>query len=310
VSRPAERSSGFGGVPRSQNVPFTVRGTMPGSVQSRVLTDAWKTSILRGRWTVTFQGRILQVKQSGLAIPAVPSASRGCCGVFTREARRRMIFRINRIDWNRVGKCKFITLTYPDGYADRRFSQRTQDRYLMQRYIEKHLGTKVWTLWRTEWQTRKSGGRLGELMPHVHMLLGSARFLPPGFVNSCWRTILQCSSYVRTDTRGTNNGWHAAKYVAKYATKVDPSSLVVATYLNRVRGRCWGITRPELVPWYEWEEVEDVSPAAVEALFRMGAKRWTPLNDREPGSFTLLGTDAEEVYREWEKTLLCGDWSS
>jgi hypothetical protein len=221
-----------------------------------------------------------------------------------------MIFRLSRIDWRNCGTPKFITLTYPDERAERALSQLTQDRSQFVRDMERYVGNPVATIWRREWQARKTGDRIGEPVSHVHILAFTNRFIPWKWVRERWKSIIDFHGYVRTECKAANNGYHAAKYVAKYASKPDEPSLVIATYLNKVGGRCWGITRPDLVPLCRLEAYDDVPPAAVDALFRLARPMWVGLEKREPGAFTLLGEPAETAFRKFEKQLLMNEWAA
>jgi hypothetical protein len=203
-----------------------------------------------------------------------------------------------------VKHAKFITLTYPDSHAERSYKKRTTDRYLMQRYIEKFLGAPCPVLWRTEWQERKSGERKGELVPHVHMLAFAAPFLPYWEVNRWWKTILGVSGYVRTECRGCNDGEHAAKYVAKYASKLDSVSLVSVPYLNRLAGRSWGVMRPRLIPWGFTHAAEDVPQSTIVALFERASRVYVPLRDGPVRGFSILGPNARKLWEVLDEGLL------
>lgn len=87
------------------------------------------------------------------------------------------------------------------------------------------------------------------MAPHVHLIVFGLRFIPYQVVNRLWRGVLGVDGALRTDVRRIKGQRDVAKYVAKYAAKVNPErSLVIASYLN-IEGRHWGIHRGDLIPW-------------------------------------------------------------
>jgi hypothetical protein len=257
----------------------------------------------RGRWTVTLQGNILQVQQAGIGIQWVKQRRRGPASPFSQASRRRLLFRLARIDWQACRHARFITLTYPDVFADRPLRRRTIDRDMFHRDMEKLVGKHTAAIWRTEWQVRKSGERKGQPMPHVHVILFTSRFIPFQYVNNTWKNILGYNNYVRTEVERAGQVRDAARYCAKYLTKHDDLSLVIASYLSRVRGRPWGIKRPKLLPWAPCVALEDVPPDLVCELRRRAAIKYRPIGDSIAGGFTLLGEDAARMFRAFEELL-------
>ncbi len=215
---------------------------------------------------------------------------------FSKEARLRLLKVINQVNWSLVKPSLFITLTYPDEYKDRTYETRTKDRYLFHRYVEKRLGKRIAALWRTEWQIRKSGELTGQPMPHVHMVLFSCPHIPWADVRTWWRVILGRIGPLATDVRRATDGEHAAKYIAKYVSKLDEISLDVAAYLNRMSGRSWGIKRPELLPWHRQEYLVDVPPLVVEEACRLAAEVWEGVDATTPAAFTLFTSTAAAIF--------------
>jgi len=256
-----------------------------------------------GRWCCTRQGDYLKLHFEQ-AYPAIPkNATRGACGIFTPASRKRMLDRINRIDWSRVRRGMFCTFTYPDECRDRTVRERTQDRFLMWRHLEKHMGREVPLIWRVEWQRRKTGALKGEVMPHQHLVVLDYEYLPWQIWNDWWCGVLGRSEYTNTDVRRLNDGLHCAKYIAKYIAKPHPVSLVVNAYLNRWRGRGWGILRPGLVPWAREESLTDLDPALVRYAHGVACDLWRRLDRDKPDSFTLYGKAAQIA---WEAILQRG----
>lgn len=251
-----------------------------------------------GRWVCVATGDLLKL-QFQQAWPALPkNATRGAIGVFSNGARRRMLDRINAIDWSSVRRGLFLTFTYPDLFKDRKVKERTQDRYLMWRYLEKHMDRKVPILWRTEWKLRKTGKHVGQLMPHHHLVAFEYEYLPCATWNAWWKQTLGWDDYVNTDVRMLKDGQHAAKYISKYVAKPDADSLVVNAYLNNRVGRSWGFKRPELIPWAKTESITDLSPDMVRYAHGVACDLWQRLDREEPDSFTLYGKAARIAWEE------------
>jgi len=243
------------------------------------------------------QGNLLQLVLQTGRFKVMPSEKRGRCGVFSNATRLRMLKAIARVDWRRVQGCLMVTLTYPDQYAERSFADRTQDRYLWHRYLEKHLGRNAACLWRTEWQVRKSGSQVGRFMPHHHLLLLNVGYIGHESVRHWWRGILGCEGYLATDVRQAKDGEHAARYAAKYMSKPDSGSLDNAAYLNRVAGRSWGWKRVHLVPFHPTEYLVDVPPEVVDEAIRLAAEHWDGIDPNSPGSFSLLADACGRIFR-------------
>jgi hypothetical protein len=214
-----------------------------------------------------------------------------------------MLRAVHKIDWDRWGDCVFITLTYPDSYADAKFRRGSSERWRFQRALEKHLGRPISVLWRVEWKARLSGATKGQLWPHLHLLCGAVKYVSHELVRYWWRTIVHVYGPICTDVQGLDAGQGAALYVSKYTAKKH--SLDIRTYLNNASGlkRAWGITRKHLVPWADVctvRELSDVQAAELRSL----ASRTIGCYDQDlGGGFTLLGKAAvAEVGQILEKT--------
>lgn len=95
--------------------------------------------------------------------------TRGQITEFSAASRLRLLRLMCQL---RPGKqdIYFFTLTYSDDYTnDGQVWKRDLDRFLDR--LSYHFPAS-WCLWRMEFQTRKSGDRLGEIAPHFHILVG------------------------------------------------------------------------------------------------------------------------------------------
>jgi len=197
----------------------------------------------------TWQGELIEITYIKRYKRKFVPKRRGKIKGFTKGARLRMLRMIASIKWESVRHGLFITLTYPDSCAERTIRERSTDKYLFMRYIEKHLGKKVGAIWRLEWEVRKSGSRKGQLIAHYHLIVFGIRYIPKEVIRSFWRCVLRADGPLMTWVDGVTTGRKLARYVGKYCSKLpDPSVLDNSTYLNS-EGRHWGMHRRSLIPF-------------------------------------------------------------
>jgi hypothetical protein len=239
--------------------------------------------------SASIQGSLFKFQESWNWNQSPRLPKRGTIGGFSSAARLRMIKEIAVIDWASTGKCLFITFTYPDELGIRTYQERTRDRTLVLRRIEKYLGRQVATLWRLEWKERKSGALVGQVMPHLHMLVFGVEYLPWEDIRDWWRATLQHVGPLHTYVQACTDGKLAAKYAAKYAAKDASSSLVNAAYLDGVLGRAWGLTRAKLIPRAALTIYRDLPPAVERALRVLGSEMRHHHAPECQGSYCVIG---------------------
>jgi len=199
------------------------------------------------------------------------------------------------IDWKRYRKSLFVTLTYPDVKAERTMQERGRDRYLLLRHVENYLGKEVTCVWRIEWQKRKSGSRIGEWLPHVHLLMLGLPFLPHALLRKWWGGCLQYSGPLATDVRAVQSGKAASLYVSKYVAKVNPEhSLDNVSYLN-TSGRHWGVSRRKALKTHPPIVFPIMTQEMITIAKNAGCMVVPWFNREEDKGFFLLGTMAERV---------------
>lgn len=173
--------------------------------------------------------------------------------------------------------------------------QRGIDRWTFLRYVEKYLGRKVSTIWRIEWEKRKSGRNRGKFACHHHLLLYGVDFIPVELVRKWWAACIQWKQYVVVWVEATFDGEGAAKYVAKYCAKVASSGyLVNPSYLSNV-GRYWGVTRSKNIPRFAPKVFYNLPPDQVTVLVAVASAMLSYYDSRYDMSFTLLGKSAVEL---------------
>jgi len=217
---------------------------------------------------------------------------------FTRGARLRMLRMIASINWGNVRHGLFITLTYPDECAVRTLRERSTDKYLFLRYLEKHLQRKVSVLWRSEWIDRKSGDYQGYLIPHFHLLVFGAGYLPNETVRTWWRNALDLAGPLSTDVKAAPRDARVSYYVSKYAAKLP--HLDIAPYHNNMcfTGRQWGVTRRAGVPMMEARVSRCLKPDEIELAKNLGRETFSKYGEFGEGGFTMMGKERSALIRE------------
>lgn len=242
---------------------------------------------------ITSQGGLLKAKVVPPNPTYRPVVKRGQVVGFSDEARWRMIQRVATLDWTRARPALFITLTYPDWPRAKieRAVTAQRDKFFL--YSERQLGKPFSALWRIEWKPRLTGMHVGEIMPHMHLMVFNVRYMPYWVVNATWKGIIGYKDYVRTETKRMVNDRQAGYYISKYCAKVEDCSLVNAAYLNNPpTGRNWGIHRRDLLPVAAKNDMV-LEPGSTMEILRRIARPWFPTVLQSDQSFTLIGKSAE-----------------
>lgn len=250
------------------------------------------------RTAIVVQGKLLTAKLPLATPPWQRPGKRNAVLGFSESARRRMLKWIAVVSWDAIKHSLLVTLTYPDAVVDRTYARRTRDRQEITRRIEEQVGSKVATLWRVEWQERKSGQRKGEIWPHLHMVVMGQRFIPCQWLRDAWASTIGYPKWVSTDVRNADSGKHAAAYAAKYAAKaIDLNGLDYESY-RQMSGRAWGVTRKELVPICKAVGLTPL-PAATERIAHEVGDRVFQRHTRR--SWWVVGDRVEALKQEIEE---------
>jgi hypothetical protein len=166
------------------------------------------------------------------------------------------------------------------------------------RYVEGHLGRQVPTLWRVEWKARKSGAKVGAVVPHFHLLLGGVEYVRYVQLRSWWRAIVHVNGPLCTDVQSIDAAEGAVNYLCKYTSK-NPS-LDIGAYLNNEKGigRHWGFTRKHLFPEAPITRLQKLSDVQAAQLRGMAAEVFENYDEDLGGGFTLFGRDILETFRD------------
>lgn len=224
--------------------------------------------------------------------------ARTAVGPFSRNSRLRLLKIVNRIDWSRIIRSQFITLTYPDEVAERTYKKRSQDRYVILRNIEMLNNKHVPSIWRVEWQPRKSGKLVGELMPHFHILVMGAEKIQVAWLRDKWAQALGMKNkYVNVDVRVIKGELGAVKYLAKYVSK--RCNLGIDAYHNNSfgLGRHWGVTRKHLIPWAPILMLRRLNASDIDQVKFYAQTIFPTYNPSDCGGFTVFGKDVASLFQ-------------
>lgn len=250
-------------------------------------------------WTVRVQGRCVEVSQRGFTPLPCTKEVGDVIGPWSRESRMRLLRFLNQVDYSKIGPSLFVTLTYPDHLLRKDYHQRSIDRAVFMRYVEKNLGRRVPGIWRIEWEERKSGQYTGKLAPHFHLMLFG---IPPqgkAWGRKWWRkTIRRGPGPLVTDARPIYNEDGACRYLSKYVSKYRPLDIAVYHNSGIKFGRHWGILREALIPLHPIEVERELTPDEVEWAAEFAKMRWPNYGKSYAGSYTLLSGDTAKIFTQ------------
>jgi|SRR5215208_3645294 len=264
--------------------------------------------------TVDNYGEVLKERESGIFKPHVliqgglvticewasnqqppPKSKDQIIREFSPGARLRLLKNIAIIDWDKIPKGLFVTLTYPDDCAKCNPNVSTMHRSWFMRDIENHLQVKVPSLWRREMQRRKSGVYKGKYVQHFHLCLFTSRYLSKETIRETWRKIIGAEGPLCTDVKRMRSGEHAAFYLAKYLSKrKNNPSLDDDLHLNNP-GRAWGWTRKHLIPIEEPRYLSNLTPVQINNLMKEARRMRKVKPEWSTPSITLLGKNADKI---------------
>ncbi len=214
---------------------------------------------------------------------------------FTSAARLRMICELAKINWGKCGRSTFLTLTVPDSLSFNTRKDLTKLRSRFWRSLEKIAGRQLGAFWRIEWKARKSGERVGQLMPHWHFMIFDAPFMAWASVREAWGKLVKFPN-VRVELKEMRNAKQAGYYVTKYVAKVEDCYLVnCCISQQRPGGRHWGMLRKNCIPRHE-KRTFRIAPGELAQEARDLAVKLRPsIEDYGNESFTLIGAAAVRV---------------
>ena len=178
---------------------------------------------------------------------------RGKVAVFSRKSRKRLLDEFNQLDKGKVRSVAFLTLTFPDTVSseprDWKEALEAFRRRLERRYP--HMSA----VWRAELQKRKSGSRVGEVLPHYHLIvfgLAQGRNINDAVLKAellswmpaAW-TEISGAGRAGLDIKVETSWRRVFAYIAKYVAKSGGGAVAVPEGF----GRHWGRFKPGKLPW-------------------------------------------------------------
>lgn len=245
------------------------------------------------------QGSCVEFRQFLPPSLRAPPPRRTEIGPFSAGSRMRLLRYVNKIDWHRLPGSQFVLLTYPDKIDHRDMKARAVDRYVFLRYVEKLAKKHVPCIWRVEWMPRLTGERIGELMPHWHLLLMGCPKLSKRWVRETWRkTIGHDRSFLKVGWKEVWGELGAVKYLAKYVSK--QSDLAIEAYHNKAFafGRHWGITRKDEIPMQPIYVLRRLTTEEISEVKEYGHSQFETYDPVNGGGFTVLSIDSAKFWAE------------
>jgi hypothetical protein len=215
---------------------------------------------------------------------------------FSKGSRWRFMQKIGMIDKTTLPL--FITLTYPDDYANTKEDWARHMDNLGKRFTRRGWGAII----RKEFVRRKSGVNVGKIVPHFHLLVwGASYYEIVHYIQWAWYRIVKSGDerHLRAGTRVEYlRSWRGViSYVSKYMAKLNEEDLL-QEYPEGV-GRFWSVVNEKVIPWAEII-MESASDKEVYNLFRL-MRRYTRAKRVRSSyrSMTILCNHPEQ----WERLL-------
>jgi len=251
--------------------------------------------------SATVQGKLVKVSIPKPFNSPPPKKTGSIIRGFSPASRLRLLKYIATVRWDDVPRGLFITLTYPDDKVVHTMRQRAIHRYVFMRYLEKFAGVPLSAVWRVEWVDRKSGERIGEIVPHMHIIVLGCPMISKVRVRHWWQQTIGEKEYADVDIEPLEEGSKAAVYISYYLGKPCLSEdLGNLLYLNKC-GRHYGYLRKAGIPRHDVVKLGDLSQEELWIFVKAAARKIPDFDWRNPGSFSLIGMTAETALEELKK---------
>lgn len=269
------------------------------------LPNTWRMPV-----QITIQGRVVKA-----VIPAAPKKpsphKRGeICG-FSADARLRMLSLVSALEWERCGRSSFLSLTWRDDWGCPDACELRRCRDHMHQKIERLTNREQPGIWRVEWEVRKSGRRMGEIMPHIHVIYFGIKYIPKEWIEASWNGVHESEGYTRIKVEAIRSHRKCMYYVSKYCSKPESNShLVIGSYRNKISGgKPWGIFRKNLLPLADKTEAIVVRGEVWKRICAIAHEAWDGIPKESRQGWTLFGEAAGEIQKVLDEYLLTvGDY--
>lgn len=256
-------------------------------------------------WDVEIQGKRITVTTRLIEYKPQLVAKRGCISRFSEAARLRMLRWVASVNWRRMTRGHFFSFGYADDVAHNTKEQRKRHIYEFHRDMEIYLGREIPLSWRIEWEPRKSGRFVGEILPHWHMIVAGTSFLDYRKLRASWCRITRTKQVPNMRFDRLKNGDAVSMYIAKYAAKSEDALLLGNLSYGNITGKHYGYRRRNGFPMCKKTTFRDLTPDVVKRLRATAASCLPWYRADADGGFTLLGENAVKV--QARLTQLCLD---
>lgn len=194
----------------------------------------------KGRIEIYVDGNLAKCQLPVTKTIGKRGGKRGKVSGFSRQSRLRMMRTVSKLE--NAKRPLFITLTYPDEFQGQVDGNEIKEKHLKNFWKRmEYTWSEISCIWKLEYEERKSGKRIGELFPHLHMLVwglyevdieGVREFVK----NAWWEVCGELSGdHLKAGTRVERLRKHRGTmaYLAKYMSKGADKELKV--------GRWWGV---------------------------------------------------------------------
>jgi len=223
---------------------------------------------------------------------------------FSAASRLRLFKTINRLEFERAGRCTFVTATWRDELGRPEPGEITRARSNFQKSIERMAEKELPGVWRVEWQLRKSGEYKDEYMPHLHVIYFKIPFLEVKDVGKAWARAIGTDEHVSVKMNEIKEMQQCMYYIGKYVAKIDfDCNLDIPSYLGKqLGGRKWGIYRKNEMPFADRHEIRVAPGELVEKIRSIAIEAWDKTPQHPEEGFTVFGPrtrDIQEIVDQW-----------
>lgn len=255
---------------------------------------------------VSIQGQRVTVQETHCRNVDSESVPRGPIVTFSDRARGRMIRRICEVDWSKAGSVLFVTVTYPPEAESHTMQDRSRHRAVFNRYVERHLGGRVGSVWRIEWKERLSGETKGQLAPHIHNLYFGVRFVSKRWIAEHWRKSVGCKTTPVVDVQRCDTYRKVSIYLAKYCSKAADSRLLDCVPKRNRTGRHAGWLRKKEIPWHPLRVFRVIEQEVMDFLKQRATETIPWFDPRFDVGFSAFGDIALELADDLGRFILDG----
>jgi len=223
-------------------------------------------------------------------------------GGFSPQSRLRMLKWSATVDWGKIPKALFVTLSYPDEFATATRTERSAHLDALIKRLDRHFKTQEGVIYRWEWKPRLTGEFVGRVSPHLHLLLLNKRYLLWYDLMAWWMEIIGEKTYANVDVRKANKRDMAARYMTKYLSKMGELGVLGIDTYAAVDGKHWGTRRHPAIPRCKETIWRGISQEQTWIFIRAAARAMAHFDWQYPTSFSLFGQEGLKAVKLFMKT--------